>query len=285
MRRVWKWGGIALAAAVVVALAAVAYIYVASELVIDRHYPLPASGIRAATGAAAVARGERLAFVYGCADCHAHDLHGAFIPDFGMRSRNLTMLATELSDADFDRVIRHGLRPDGTSVAETMPSDAFQYMSDADVSDIIAYIRSRPHAGAPVPAPSYDWEARLKILGGQVKTDAAWFPVQKPALDLGARYARGRQIAMAACGECHTTSLVGEVPPQPHHPPDLSIVAAYERADFVKFMHTGKAAGNRELPMMSAVARVRISHLSDTDLNALYDYLVERGRKLTASGG
>jgi cytochrome c553 len=86
---------------------------------------------------------------------------------------------------------------------------------------------------------------------------------------------------MTACGECHTTALTGEVPPQPHHPPDLSIVASYERADFLKFMHTGKAAGNRELPMMSAVARVRISHLSDADMNALYDYLAARGKKLT----
>ena len=48
--------------------------------------------------------------------------------------------------------------------------------------------------------------------------------------------------------------------------------------------HTGKAAGNRELPMMSAVARVRLGHLSDADLNALYDYLAARGRKLTGSG-
>ena len=79
------------------------------------------------------------------------------------------------------------------------------------------------------------------------------FRFRTPALDLGAQFARGRQIAMAACGECHTTALAGEVPPQPHHPPDLSIVASYERADFLKFMHTGKAAGNRELRMMSDV--------------------------------
>jgi cytochrome c553 len=162
-----------------------------------------------------------------------------------------------------------------------MPSDAFQYMTDADVSDVIAYIRSRPHSGEPVPTPSYDWKARLILLSGMGKTDTMWFPSQTPALDLGPQFARGRQIAMTACGECHTTALTGEVPPQPHHPPDLSIVASYERADFLKFMHTGKAAGNRELPMMSAVARVRISHLSDADMNALYDYLAARGKKLT----
>jgi len=112
-----------------------------------------------------------------------------------------------------------------------------------------------------------------------------WFPLQKPALDLGPKYEHGRHLAMTACGECHTTALQGETPPQPGHPPDLSIIAAYDRSAFLHFMHTGKAVGNRELPMMSALARVRISHLGDTDLNALYDYLVARGRKLTGSGG
>ena len=278
MGKILKWAGIGLSAVLIVVAAG---FYFVSERVIARIYPLPPSHIHAAQGPEAVLRGERLARAYGCSDCHGHDLHGAFIEDFGMRSRNLTMLAKEFSDADFDRVIRHGLRPDGTSVAETMPSDAFQYMTDADVSDVIAYIRSRPHSGEEVPTPSYGLKARLALLLGASKTDIMWFPLQTQALDMGPHFARGRQIAMAACGECHTTALTGEVPPQPHHPPDLSIVASYERADFMKFMHTGKAAGNRELRMMSAVARVRISHLSNTDLNALYDYLSARGKKLT----
>ena len=151
MGRVLKWAGIGLGAILV---AAAAGFYLLSERIIAKVYPLPPSHIRAAQGPEAVARGARLARAYGCADCHGHDLHGAFIPHFEMSSRNLTMLAKDFSDADFDRVIRHGLRPDGTSVAETMPSDAFRYMTDSDVSDVIAYIRSRPHAGEPVPTPS-----------------------------------------------------------------------------------------------------------------------------------
>jgi len=61
-------------------------------------------------------------------------------------------------------------------------------------------------------------------------------------------------------------------------------VASYDRATFLNFMHTGKAAGNRELAMMSAAARVRFSHFTDDDLNAIYDYLFARGKKLTGSG-
>ena len=281
----WKWLITAVAAVLVgIPLLALAYIYVASEQMLDRKYPLPPSSIHAASGAAAIARGDRLAHAYGCTDCHRPNLEGTFIPDFGVWSLNLTQLARTFSDQDFDRAIRHGLRPDGTSVAEFMPSDAFQYMSDSDLADVLAFVRAHPPQGAPHAVPSYGIKLRVGLVLGIAKIGRAWFPLQKPALDLGPKYERGRQIAMTACGECHTTALHGETPPQPHHPPDLSIVAAYDRPTFLKFMHTGKAAGNRELRMMSAVARVRVSHLSDADLDALYDYLAARARKLMASG-
>ena len=285
MSRLGKWTVRGLIAIFAIAVTALGFVYVASENLLDRRYPLPASSIHASVGPAAIIRGERLAHAFGCADCHSKNLQGAFIPDFGVWSRNLTRLAPEFSDADFDRAIRRGLRPDGASVAEYMPSDAFQYMQDADLADVVAYIRSLPPRGSSPPVPSYGLVKRLGLLLGFAKTGQMWFPLQKPALDLGQRYERGRRLAMTACGECHTTSLKGALPAQPGLPPDLSIVAAYERADFLHFMHTGKAAGNRELPMMSAVARVRIGHLGDADLNALYDYLAARGRKLAGSGG
>lgn len=258
-----KWTGISLGAAGVLA---VTVFYLWSEAIIAKDYPLPPSHIRAAQGQEAIAQGRRFVMAYGCADCHTKTLQGAFIVDFGMKSRNLTRLAKTFSDADFDRAIRRGLRPDGTSVAETMPSDAFQHIPDADLSEMIAYIRSLPPAGEDVSSPSYDISARLGFIQGKNHDDQYWFTKQQPALDLGPKFARGRQLAMAACGECHTTSLVGEVPPQPHHPPDLSIVASYERGDFLKLMHTGKAAGNREVGMMSAAARVRFSHFSNAEI-------------------
>jgi cytochrome c553 len=270
---------------VAIPVLAFAYLYIASEWLLERKYPLQPSSIHASSGAAAIARGDRLAHAYGCTDCHRPNLEGAFIPDFGVWSLNLTELATGFSDQDFDRAIRHGLRPDGTSVAEYMPSDAFQYMSDADLVDILAFIRAHPPHGIVHAIPSYGIMQRYALLTGKGKTGQMWFPLQKPALNLGPKYERGRRIAMTACGECHTTSLAGATPPQPGQPPDLSIVAAYDRSAFLHFMRTGKAAGNRELPMMSAVARVRIRHLSDADLNALYDYLAARGRKIMGMGG
>jgi mono/diheme cytochrome c family protein len=279
-RPILKWSARLLGAAVVIGLIGLAAFTIASERVIDRQYPLPGSHVRASTDAASIARGARLVFAYGCADCHGPKLQGAYIPSFAIRSRNLTILARSLSDADFDRVIRHGLRPDGTAVAEFMPSDSYQFMADSDLAAILGYLRSQPAAGEDVPEPSFGLHDRYQFLSGARKTVRDWFPTQTQALDMGQRYERGRVMAMTACGECHTTSLKGQ-PGPPGSPPDLSLVASYDRATFLNFLRTGKAAGNRELPMMSAVARIRFSHLTDDDLNALYGYLAARGRKLT----
>jgi len=283
MRGIWKWAAVAATSLAVLAVVAVAYVYLTSQQIIGRHYPLPPSHIHASTEPKVIALGQHLVRPYGCSDCHRPNLQGTYIADFGMSSRNLTRLATTFSDADFDRAIRRGLRPDGTSAAETMPSDAFQYMPDSDATAIVSYIRSLKPAGVDIPEPSYSLKDRWGFLRGMKKTTQGWFPLQKPALDLGPRYARARVMAMTACGECHGTSLEGQGG-APHTPPNLTIVASYDRSDFRKFMRTGKAAGNRELPMMSAVARVRISRLTDAELNALYDYLSARGKKLTGSG-
>ena len=165
--KIWKWAARVAAVVAASALVVVAYIYFASERLLDRKYPLPPSSLHASSGAAAVARGNRLAHAFGCTDCHRPNLEGAFIPDFGVWSLNLTRLATTFSDQDFDHAIRHGLRPDGTSVAEYMPSDAFQYMSNADLSDILAFIRAYPPHGVAHAVPSYGIVQRFALLIGK----------------------------------------------------------------------------------------------------------------------
>src|SRR5947209_6823314 len=162
--KIWKWAARVAAVVAAIAALAVGYVYLASEHLLDRRYPLPPSSVHASQGAAAVARGDRLAHAFGCTDCHRPDLEGAFIPDFGVWSLNLTQLATTFSDQDFDRAIRHGVRPDGTSVAEFMPSDAFQYMSDGDLSDILAFIRAHPPRGVAHAVQSYGIVQRFALL-------------------------------------------------------------------------------------------------------------------------
>jgi hypothetical protein len=58
----------------------------------------------------------------------------------------------DFGPADWDRIVRHGIQPDGHPAF--MPSEDFRSMSDQELSDIIAYVRSRPTVDATVPPPA-----------------------------------------------------------------------------------------------------------------------------------
>jgi hypothetical protein len=55
----------------------------------------------------------------------------------------------------------------------------------------------------------------------------------------------------------------------------MIIAKAYQEAQFVKFMQTGKALGNRELVLMSDVCRERFIHYSEDELKAIYAFLMQ----------
>jgi len=279
-----KWGGFAALVLLAVTLLAAGYLYFASEAIIARTFVPRDVAFRAAPAgdAAAVARGAHLAVVTGCTDCHEKDLTGHWfddVPDSHIWSRNLTILAHQFSDAQLENAIRQGIRPDGRSVV-IMRSGAYRGMSDRDLSDLVAYLRSLKPKGDVRPEPTYGPMLRAGLLLGKLKTDRDFAAGDKPSMELGPRYARGRYLAAIACAECHQTNFV----PRDDAffaTPDLSLVAAYERADFFTLMRTGKAAGGREVGFMSQTARLRFAHFTDEEIGAIYDYLAARGRKMT----
>ena len=81
---------------------------------------------------------------------------------------------------------------------------------------------------------------------------------------------------------CHAADLAG-APHRSYLPtPDLTIAAAYGRADFHTLMRGGKAAGGREVGVMSRTARADFSGFTEAEVDSLYDYLVARGAALAA---
>jgi cytochrome c553 len=78
----------------------------------------------------------------------------------------------------------------------------------------------------------------------------------------------------ATCAECHGLDISGDPNPTPESTaPPLSVVSAYSRAQFHHLLRTGEPVGGRKLGLMGMVARSRFSHLSDAEVNAIYDYL------------
>ncbi|HEX9158930.1 MAG TPA: cytochrome c [Rhizomicrobium sp.] len=288
MKNFAKWTGIVLGGIAAIALAAAGIVYISSEIILDRTYAFARSELRTAVVPESTALGAHLVQISGCADCHGNDLAGVLFDDMPpgtvLWSANLPLLARTYSPADFDHAIRQGLRPDGTSVI-LMPSNSYAAMHDEELAAIVAYIRSLPAKGQDRPAPVPGMIVRLGLVLGKFETTRAEFDGRSP-LDLGRKYEAGRHLAQLSCSECHGNDLGGgaAIGPMPQRP-DLALVAAYDRGDFLKFMRTGKAAGNRELILMSSIARARFSHFTDAEANALYDYLAARGRNLVAKPG
>jgi cytochrome c553 len=86
----------------------------------------------------------------------------------------------------------------------------------------------------------------------------------------------GAYLARTVCTECHGFDLRGD---GSRRRPDLGIAAAYSLDAFARLMRTGKATGDRELPLMSRVARSRFASFTDDEIAALHGYLVARAKQ------
>ena len=230
-----------------------------------------------------VEHGERIANVLGCTGCHDKNLQGHdWSDELGVLwTGNLTRSAEKHSDAELVTMITKGRRP-GRDL-HGMPSHIFTHLAPTDLAAIIAFVRSKPVGGIVHPNPTIGPELRKMMSDGTYKSSAQEVAEQGETWppDMGPEHAYARHIVRATCVECHKMDLRGDDPDK-EKPPfsvDLRIVGSYEPADFLKLMHTGKAAGDRELEMMSGVARGRFSHLTDDEVEAIRSYLVEVARR------
>jgi len=96
-----------------------------------------------------VAAGDKLVAMGGCRGCHGPTLVGGGGPPPG--ASNITPAGIgEWTRDQFVTAIREHKRPNGTTILETMPR-GYGQMSDADLHNIHAYLRTVPAAGTKRP--------------------------------------------------------------------------------------------------------------------------------------
>lgn len=227
-----------------------------------------------------VAHGERLSKVLGCSGCHDDPLTGRdwSDPDYGsLWAANLTRSAARWSEGELTQMIVAGRRPDRALME--MPSHLFMGLHPADVSSLVAYLKSLKAVGPIYPEPNIGPMLAEEIAAGAYRNSAQQVAdyAGKGPPDLGPEHALGRQILSATCAECHGGDLRGKPAPASDAAarPDLRIVASYLPEDFATLLRTGKAAGNREVGLMSTVARRRYANLTDAEVAAIRTYLTE----------
>lgn len=267
---------------VALGLAFCIYVYWSNQRLLARVYPVTPVSFIAASGPEAIQRGQALADITGCTDCHRADLQGGMFGDDDWThgryyASNLTHKARQYSDADLARIVRDGVRPDGRGVV-AMPSMGFVRLTDAQMADIIAFVRSRPVGGIEQPqhfiGPLDQWDLWRERYQPTVAYVAGERLKNPP--DVGAEHEAGRRVVAIVCVECHAGDLKGHG--WDGDAPDLRVVLSYDASTFTRLLRTGTGADGGEHGLMSQIARDRLHKLDDDQIAAVFAYLTARAK-------
>lgn len=283
MKKILRWLLVAVAGVAVLAGAVVSIAYLATEPLLRRTYESPLRSIAVPDDPESIAEGRRLATIRGCFDgCHGKGVGGAVFWEEPWIARvvapDLTRIFAQYTNAELERVIRRGVRRDGTSIW-VMSSNMFYHLADEDLGKIIAFIRSLPAGNGPDTEFWLGPLGRLMMvvdpmspLAEEIERDAPW---TRPE-ELAGEHGQGRYLALTVCTECHGMDLAGA---PDGTAPDLVVAVGYTEGQFAHLMKTGEPIGDRQLDLMALVARKRFSQMTDAEVRALYNYLLARARE------
>lgn len=239
--------------------------------------------------AQAIERGRYLFASRGCVDCHGASGAGhTFVDDGkGLRIKGPNITAGEggvvagYRPEDWVRAIRHGVAPSGRALM-VMPSEDYNRFTDADLSALVAYVRSMPPApGTPaivdLPLPVRVLYGLGAIQDAAAKIDHALPPAQPVAE--GVNVTHGAYVANMCLG-CHGPTLAGgRIPGGPPDWPPASRLAPGEGSamdryadaeSMLRLFKTGRRADGSEVKVMPFGS---LREMNETDVRALHLYL------------
>jgi mono/diheme cytochrome c family protein len=256
-----------------------------------------------AFGAAAqdAKRGEYLSKAAGCLGCHTEEKKDApaYAGGRALKTPFGTFYGPNItphkeagigawSEADFVRAVREGRRPDGANLFPAFPYPSFTKMSDADLRDLWAYLRSLPANATPSRPHElglfFRWRFFITIWKWLFFTPGAFVAdaAKSDVLNRGAYLVQ----ALGHCGECHTPrnlfggakkdrflagAKLGETAVPNITPTRLKKVSDSELKEVLQ---TGMTSdGDVLAESMGEVVRNTTSQLSVPDLDAMVAYL------------
>jgi mono/diheme cytochrome c family protein len=247
-------------------------------------------------------RGEYLAKAGGCVGCHTEDKKDA-VPFAGGRALETpfgTFYGPNITphpqagigrwtEADFVRALREGVRPDGAPYFPAFPYPSYTKISDGDLRDLWAYLRTLAPSGRTNRAHELSLPFRWRFLVRPWKW--LYFTPGPFAADANASQTvnRGAYLvqALGHCSECHTPRsllggpkrdrfLAGGKGPDAKGIPNLTPtkLKKWNDGDLREFLTTGLTPdGDIVGETMGEVIRNTTSRLTPEDLGALIAYL------------
>jgi mono/diheme cytochrome c family protein len=289
LKRVLAILGIAFGLAIVIGGAWVLMQARAFDASMAKAYDVPLRSVTRSNDSTVLARGQHLARSLGaCVLCHGDDLAGGKEEPLGplgtMVIPNITTgkdaAGSVYSDAELARLIKHGIRRDGTSV-RLMPSTDTAWWPDEDVDALISWIRQQP------PVDGNPGFTETSIMGKVLdRMDAIPIDVARridhdaiPVAPPPAADAEYGAFVGTSCRSCHGETLAGG--PIPGAPPGLAVpsnitphksgIAGWTYEDFMTMVRDGKGKDGRTLDPFMPVASLR--YMNETETRALWAYL------------
>lgn len=281
-----------LAGIVVIIAGAAAAIYLITNSRFNTTYSFVPETVAASADSAAVSRGEHVAIVRGCVGCHAPDLGGGPVieepPVAMLYATNLTSGAggrasLYADDTDWVRAIRHGIGPDGRPL-KFMPSHEYHVLSDADMGDLLAYLKTRDAIDRELPETKVGPIGRILYITGQIPLIPAELidhtaPRPDP-IEPGETVEYGGYLATGCMG-CHgPTYSGGRIPGTPPDFPSVANITPDEETgigtwseeDFFRALREGVRPDGTQLDEFMPVQET--SRLTDVETRALYKYFM-----------
>jgi len=294
IRKILKWTGIVFGSLIGLLLLAFAVLYLIGSARWNRArwgYDVPVETLAIPTDQASVVRGEHIATIHMCRDCHTAALSGQLDAAPGLITStfpNLTAgtggVGATNTDEDWVRAIRHGVGHDGRGLA-LMPVRVFYYLSDEDLADLIAYLKSLPPVDHPMPATNLEPLGRVMLVLGQLppeitRPDVTVIDQDGPrpvAPQPGVTVAYGEYLARI-CTVCHGPALNGQTISEGGPTEYLALnltpggeVGYWSEKQFFATLRTGVAPSGH--PLNDVMPWRYFGQMTDDELSAMWLYL------------
>lgn len=258
-------------------------------------------------GAADVHRGEAVFWTGGCASCHAASgatgdakliLSGGLALNSPFGTFNVPNISPDEKAgigkwtlAQFGNAMKRGVGPDGEHLYPAFPYGSYSRMTDGDVRDLFAYLKTLPKSENVALPHKLSFPFNIRSLVGGWKL--LYFS-DKPRVALtGAsdKVLRGQYIVEGPghCGECHTPRdaaggfkpdawLAGAPNPEgqgtiPDITPGSKAIGSWSEADIAAYLETGMTPDFDSVGGSMVEVQQNMAHLPASDREAIAAYL------------
>jgi cytochrome c553 len=293
LRKIFKWIGIVLGSLIGLLVLAFVVLYIAGSVKWNKlhgQYDVPVETITIPTDQASIARGEHIATIRMCRECHTETLSGQSDRAPGLITLSIPNLTSGAggvgatnTDADWVRAIRHGVGYDGRGLV-LMPSKIWYYLSDEDLGALIAYLKNLPPVNNEMPAADLEPLGRVMLVLGQLPPEIVPNVISidhngpRPvAPEPGITVDYGKYLA-STCTLCHGSDLNGQTisegGPQKYLAPNLTPggeLHSWSETQFMETLRTGVTPSGHQI--IDVMPWKYFGQMTDDELKAVWMYL------------